>query len=266
MVKILLAAILLVTSLIASAQSDSTRYKRTNKIVSIVDIKDIGRDRTNYINNQFEGHWGGVLVGIATNFNSDYSGYSTADKGFMDMEVPQSFSVYIQPLEFNFGLQRYRNTIGLVSGVGIEFQNYRLNKKLTIEKGSNNKITPVYLLGYTENIKSKLAFTYINVPLLLEFQIPLNHRRNRLFFSAGVVGKFRVHTHSKIKYEKANGKKESKKGYGNFYFNEIQTCYHLRMGYRFVQLFAEVNAYSMFKSNKGPDVRPVTLGISLMSW
>jgi hypothetical protein len=218
------------------------------------------------MNNRFKGHWGGVLIGFSNMWSSDYSNCPEEQKGFMDMEMPQSFSVFIQPLEFNFRLQRYRNTIGLVSGLGIEFQNYRLNKNVTIEKGEFNKITPVYLNDYEKNIKSKIAFTYLNVPLLLEFQVPLNHKKNRLFFSAGLVGKFRIHTHTKVKYEVNGGKKESKKGYGSFYFNDFQTCYHVRLGYRFIQLFAEVNAYSIFQSNKGPDIRPVTVGISLMSW
>ena len=48
--------------------------------------------------------------------------------------------------------------------------------------------------------KTKLAITYLNVPLLLEFQVPVNHNEGRLFVNAGIIGGVKIGSHTKVKY------------------------------------------------------------------
>jgi len=78
----------------------------------------------------------------------------------------------------------------LVSGMGLSFNSYRFDGPYTIQKGANR--TEPVLLEYDNLSKTKLAVSYLNVPLLLEFQIPVNQNEGRLFINAGLVGGVKI--------------------------------------------------------------------------
>jgi hypothetical protein len=162
------------------------------------------------------------------------------------------------------GLQQTRSTIGLVTGIGISFQAYRLDDHTSILLDENQKVQPKYIY-LSSSQKSKFAMVNLEVPLLVEFQIPIRNYANRLYFSTGVTGSRRLESHTKIKYEK-DGKNEKLKAPGNYSVRDFKVAATIRIGYRWVNLFATYDIFPLFEDEKGPVMYPYSLGIRLISF
>jgi hypothetical protein len=158
--------------------------------------------------------------------------------------------------ELNIGL--CKNYVGLVSGMGLSFNNYRFENPYTLQKGQ--LITEPVSLNPDNLSKTKLAVTYLKVPLLLEFQVPVNHNEGRLFVNAGIIGGVKIGSHTKVKY----GDKKDKDRSG-FNLNSFKYEATARVGYKDVCLFANYSLSPLFQSGKGPELTPFTIGISFLN-
>ena len=220
-------------------------------------------DGFNYWEDTFTGHWSGIYFGFNGFENKDYSMYSPDDNGFMDVNLWRSTVLNLNLIQFSKSLQRTRNTIGIVTGLGMEIQTYFLNRNTSIEK-QLNRIQPVELY-YDSNQKSKLSSFYLSVPLLVEFQVPIQGYGNRFYISTGLVANKRLSTHTKVKYRK-NSKKEKLKTPDDFYLNDFRFSAMLKVGYRWVNLFATYDLQPLFQENKGPELYPFSFGVALFSF
>ncbi len=245
-------------------EADSLQTGSSRKVTSLIDLKDVWESRTNYFDNKFRGHWAGVQLGFNTFFDEDYTAY--AGEEFMAPRFFKSSSVYINPVQFSLGLQTYRNTIGLLTGVGLEFQNLRIDKNTTLEKSPSGIVQPRTITEYKENIKSKLASSYLVVPLLLEVQVPIQHKKNRLFLSVGMIGKMHLASHTKITFRSVEDKKQKLKYADRFNINKYTYSLYIKTGNRWLKLFADIGFVPLFESDNGPEIYPVTFGLMLMSW
>ena len=206
--------------------------------------------------NKFKGHWEGIEFGFNAFDKPDYSMYSPGDKDFMSLNQGKSLEFDFNFYELNIGL--CKNYVGLVSGMGLSFNNYRFENPYTLQKGQF-MTEPVNL--NPENLsKTKLAITYLNVPLLLEFQIPVNHNEGRLFVNGGIIGGVKIGSHTKVKY----GDKKDKDRSG-FNLNSFKYEATARVGYKDICLFANYSLTPLFQSGKGPELTPFTIGISFLN-
>lgn len=231
------------------------------KILRKIDVREITQHGFNFWKDDFTGHWAGIDFGFNTFVNKDYSGYETE---FMENDVFYSNSSYINIIQQSIGLQHNRNTIGLVTGIGLHLQSYRLNQNTTIERGFNDIIEPRTLF-FDQNQKSKLSIVSVIVPLLAEFQVPVNHYENRIYFSAGLYGSYRLSSHTKIKY-RVERKKEKLKTPDFLSLQDFKYGVMVRTGYRWINLFACYDLVPLFRSEKGPELTPFTFGITVVSF
>ncbi len=238
-----------------------TVRENPEKILRKIDVRDIVKNGFNFWQDRFTGHWAGVDLGFNAFLNTDYSGYETE---FMSNDILRSNSIYINLIQHSFSLQHNRNTIGLVTGLGINFQNYRLDKNTTIERLKNDMIVPKQL-NYEENLKSKLSITSVSIPLLAEFQVPVNHYKNRIYFSGGGYIGYRIGSHTKIKY-RANEQKEKLKVPDHFSLNNFKYGLMFRAGYRWFNVFANYEITPLFVENRGPVLTPFTFGFTLLQF
>jgi len=235
-----------------------------NESSGIVDIRDLVSNSINYWEDGFKGHWAGIGFGINSYLKSDYSNYPENERGFLDNTLLNSNVLHLNLLQFSKGLQANRNTIGLVSGLGLGIQSYRLDDNTTIEIDANGKIHPATLY-FDSNQKSKLSSLYLNVPLLLEFQIPIKRYDNRFYISAGVVGSKLVGSQTKIKYRKDN-KKQKLKTADSFSRPEYKISATIRMGYRWMNIYASADLAHAFRKDLGPELHPFTIGITVINF
>lgn len=232
--------------------------KNPEKILKNIDVSEITRNGLTPWKNKFSGHYAGIDFGFNMFLNEDYSEY---DEAFMENDVFRSNSFFFNLIQQSFGLQRNNNTFGLVTGLGLHLQNYRLDDNTTIERDDNDVIHPKYLVFDTDQ-KSKLAIVSLTVPLFVEWQIPVNHYDNRMYFSAGVQASLRLGSHTKIKYK--TDKKQKYKMVDDFSMHTFKYALMFRTGYRWFNVFATYDLVPLFKTDKGPELIPFTVGITLL--
>lgn len=250
-------------TLVANSQESDTIVpidKDPEEILRNIDPREIMQDGVNLWEDNFSGHWAGVHFGFNTFLNQDYSGYTSE---FMENDIWRSNSMYINIVQQSLGLQRTRNTVGLVTGLGLHLQSYRLDNNTTIERTENDRIEP-HFLHFDRNQKSKLSLVSLMVPLLAEFQFPVNHYENRFYISIGPYASFRLSTHTKIKYR--SDKKVKLKIPGHYSIPDFKYGLIFRTGYRRVNLFATYELVPLFHENKGPVLHPFTVGFTLLSF
>lgn len=249
-------------SLTSSAQIPDTLKiirEKPEKLLKNLNIHTITRDGFNFWKDEFSGHWAGIDFGLNALTRSDYTGYNHA---FLKNELIRSYSLSVNPVQQSIGLQRNSNTIGLVTGLGLQWLNYRLDKNTTIEKSVSGKVIPKTLF-FDVNQKSILSLFYVTMPLLIEFQIPVNHYNNRLFFSAGIIGNYRISSNTKIRY-RLDKKRENLKTPGDFALHDFRFNLMTRTGYRNFQIFCDYDLQPLFVKEMGPKVYPLTFGITLL--
>lgn len=247
-------------------EKDSTLTGKSNshKSLNISDLQDLTKDGFNFWQDKFSGHFAGIDFGLNSFLNKDYSAYNSDQANFMDIDIIRSNSLFINVINQSFGLQFNRNTVGLVTGLGLQLQSYRLNKNITIEKMPDGRIIPKTLV-FEDNQKSKFSSMYLIVPLLAEFQVPIKNYANRYYFSAGVYGGLRISSQTKIKY-RIDRKKEKLKTPDDFSLQNFKFGLMARMGYRWINVFATYDLTPFFKENLGPELTPVTFGVTLVKF
>ena len=258
-------------------KKDTTKIRIGGKVINIIDGWHGTRIRIKKVHpwdpddeffiegeDEFRGHWAGFGLGINGFSNEDYGMYPADQDDFMKLHLVKSTAVWLNFLQYDISLQKERNTIGLVTGLGVEWNNYRFDNKITINK-EGGKVVRVPLNKEWDVKKSKLTVFYLNVPLLVEFQIPVKYEKRRIHISTGVVAGLRLGSHTKVKY-KEDGDTEKDKNHDNFYLNTLRCGAHLRIGYRGLNLFATYGLTDLFEKNKAPEITPYSVGITLVSF
>ena len=248
-------------SIVKSPDQDTVIVRIGKKDVKVIDheggtemIWGNGKHRKDGPN-KFDGHWEGIEFGFNAFDKPDYRMYSPADKDFMSLDQGKSMEFDLNFYELNISLAK--SYVGLVSGMGLSFNNYRFENPYTLDKGQNMTL-PIEL--DPDNLsKTKLAISYLNVPLLLEFQIPVNQHEGRLFVNAGIIGGVKIGSHTKVKY--GNNKEKDRSGFNLNSFNYAATA---RVGYKDVSIFAKYSLTPLFQTGKGPELTPFTIGISFL--
>ncbi|QIA06507.1 outer membrane beta-barrel protein [Draconibacterium halophilum] len=215
---------------------------------------------------RFNPHWAGLEVGVNIMTGTDYSIYdnnpefNNYDGDFLDLNPGKSLTWNLNFAEFAF--KNERKTFGVVTGLGISFNDYTFNDQVTIEKyNEDGIIVPVNLPNDNDGHsikKSKLHVNYITAPLMLEVKTPLRMGSSRLYLAGGVIGSLYLGSHTKYKYYKG-GKEKSKSGY-----NINQWKYELtgRIGFGDFCVFANYSMTSLFKDGRGPEAYPLMIGVS----
>ncbi len=254
-------------SLLAFAQeNDSIIVVQSPKgrLSGLIDVQDLTNEGYNYWDEKFEGHWSGIEFGFNGMANADYSMYLASEDHFLDNDLFRSNVLNLNILQYSRGFQQTRNNIGIVTGVGVSFQSYHLDNNTTISIDEIKKIHPS-VIYYDSSQKSKLSIAYLEVPLLVEFQIPIRNKANRLYFATGVTGAKKFESHTKMKYRK-DGKREKLKSPGDYSINDYKVAATLRLGYRWVNLFASYDIVPLFEHSRGPVIYPFSFGFKLISF
>ena len=202
---------------------------------------------------KFDGHWDGIDFGGNFLLDTDYSMYPEGTPDFLLTRPEKSFEFNWNFAEYSFGFGSY---VGIVTGLGLNFNDYKFKNRLTIQTDENGLIQPVEL-PEGDFRKSKLSTVFLTAPLMLEFQIPGNHGQDRLFIAAGLIGgvKLGEHTKTKIGNEKLKDK-------GDFNISPLRWGYTARIGFEDMGIFATYYNTPLFEEGKGPATTPVTVGLT----
>ena len=255
---------------------DTTKIMLGRKGISIVDngdgtsvkVEKIDYDDDDMQNDdffksksKFKGHWAGFEFGFNNFVDNNFSFSRQGENSFMDLNTGRSWNVNINFMQYSIGFGT--DKIGLVTGMGLEFNDYHFDNNINIIK---DPVTGVIVADqyYNNNDiqldKTKLTTTYVTVPLLLEFQLLNASRSKRIHLSGGVIGGVKIGSHSKVVYQD-NGDKRKQKNRDDFNLSPFRYGVTARVGYRALNLFANYYITPLFEAEKGPELYPVSIGI-----
>ena len=157
----------------------------------------------------------------------------------MTLHSGKSSNFNINFTQLSIGLSRH---IGFVTGLGLNWNNYRFDGNNNIIKGDNNIIEE---LDPGSNLKkSKLATLFLHCSVYVEIQLPVHH--NNLSLAAGPIGAVKLGSHTKMVLEDGH----NVKSYGDFSLNMLRYGATARVGYGNFQLYGTYYKTPLFQYRK----------------
>ncbi len=236
---------------IVHMQNDEVKNKtdKTHVEVTCNDNKEHNKKNGYY----FEGDWPGVELGINTLYNgTDFS----MPLSYSDMEINYGRSWFVNLNLLQYDVRLIKNNVGLVTGLGFQFRNYRFVKP-NLVIASNDTLLPL-LDTANRYIKSKLQTSHLRVPLFIEFKLP---EKSNFHIMAGVIGDLLIGAHTKNVFYQNDAKKKIK-SHDLQYLNFLNYSLSVRVGFESISIFVEYGMTPMFHKYRGPVLYPVNFGAS----
>lgn len=204
---------------------------------------------------RMDGTWGGFELGVTNFVNSDFKMTLPEGADFMDLKVVNSMEFNFNFAEKSLGI--IKNYVGIVTGLGLQYQNYRFANDFSLTKGDDGILAaPVDMELY----KNRLSIWHLNLPLMVEFQIPVYGENKRIKVAGGVIGGLRIGSRQVQKYM-INDEKQKTKIRDDFYLRDFNYGFTARVGYGDVAIFANYYPQTLFQDCMGPEIYPVTIGL-----
>ncbi|MFN2395280.1 MAG: GIN domain-containing protein [Bacteroidales bacterium] len=245
-----------------SAQGDTTRIRIGGRNMLFIQDDDsekvkmqTGESKT------FRSNWSGFEIGVNGYLTPDNNLTLSGDAEYIDLRYNKSVVVNLNLWQQNFPI--ISNNLGLVSGLGIGFNNYRFDNQTRIVYEKEG--LSFYEDTIKDLIKNKMTVTWINLPLMLEFQTNGPRQTDKFHLAGGVILGTRIGTHTKYVTEE-NGKKQKEKDYHDFHVPPFRFDLTGRIGWGRVNLFATYALNNLFKDEKGPELIPFSVGIRLVDF
>jgi hypothetical protein len=204
---------------------------------------------------KFKGHWTGVELGFNNYLSSKKDMVLPAEIDYMTLHSGKSVNFNLNFSQLSLGITRH---IGFVTGLGLNWNNYKFDGNNNIIKGANGVIEALFPEGNLE--KSKLATVYLTLPFMLELQLPVNN--GHINIAGGPIGAVKVSSHNKMVFETGQKLKSN----GDFSLNILRCGATARAGYNNFQLYGTYYATPLFRTGKGPggfDLYPLEIGMAL---
>jgi hypothetical protein len=226
-----------------------------NTEILIEDYEDNPKNRRRAAS--FKGHLGGIEIGF-NNYSSGQWGRNPEPvEDYLDLNTAKSTSFNIIAPAVSLGLTRH---FGLVTTLGINFNNYRFDGNNSITTIEGGVVAPLYPDNGINYEKSKLTTVYGVLPVILELQLPVGNS-NTLNLGAGFIGAVKLGSHTKVVY--IDDGKQKEKANGDFSLNVLRYGVTARAGYEMIQVYGSCYLSQLFESGKGPELYPFEVGIAL---
>lgn len=246
-------------------ESDSTRIRVGDREISIVERNedtDVYFDRVDkddsFSPKKFRGHWSGVEWGL-NNFLDEGNTLSREGESlFMDLNTSRSWGISMNIAQYSLGFGT--SHAGLLTGLGLEYNNYFFDRAITLKENGEDYIVPDTLVS-DHLSKSKLTTSFLRIPLILEIQLPGNTRSHRVYLSGGIIGGLKLGSHTKVLYKDDSGKNKDKNN-DDFNISPFRFGMTARAGYGNLAVYADYYFTPFYIEDKGPALHPFTVGLS----
>ncbi|MEO6302501.1 MAG: DUF2807 domain-containing protein, partial [Bacteroidia bacterium] len=240
---------------ISKSGKDSTVYNWKSKKIIIIDQNDDDyhhsdtiRMKHKHSNEEFY-HWAGFSIGVNGYVGANGSITLPKANNYMDLDYSHSYNLQLNIIERHINI--VKNNFKMVTGFGFDYHSYAFNRMTNLNPNADS--LPAFASVDTSNIyaynKNKLRATYIQVPLLLEFNTSNNP--NKAFHMAfGVVGQYLISSRTKQQLEQG-GFEFSKQRKDSYNLNPFAAKALVSVGYREFTVFGEYSLTPMFQSGKG---------------
>jgi hypothetical protein len=272
----------------AVQKGDTIRITSKRRLIRIITTPRNGYDTTKTFEEKLAAlknkrrnlfcYWTGLELGMNSFVTTDGRIGDGPESGPLQLNNARSrfFAINFMERKFEFGT----NHIGLFTGLGLEFLNYKLSENNTLQFNSDS--TYAVAMDSPDLRKNKLRQLGIRVPLMLEFnsnraKLPSNagelegkpdwsfSRKNNFHLAAGVVGSWYFDTMYKQKYSEGghNVKQRSKDDYNLLNY---RLAARAQIGINGLNLFAEYALTPMFEEGTAPTLNALNVGITLIGF
>jgi hypothetical protein len=248
------------TSKNTDSEGDTTTYNFRKKKILYIN-NSYNYHKTPGDNNEagFK-HWRGFSIAV-NGYMKPGGGLRMPDHyRYMDLDYRKSFNFQFNIIERQICI--VKNKFKIITGLGFDYHLYEFANKTRLNADSsftNGVIDTTNKFSYKKN---KLRATYIQVPLLLEFNTS-NDPEKTFHLAFGIIGQFLLTSRTKQVLEE--GKDETTHIRKDSYnMSPFAAKAHVNLGYRCWTFFGEYSLNSLFQSGKGPEVYPFTAGIRVI--
>lgn len=244
-----------------SSSNDSTTFNfRKKQFVIINKDKDSDTEISVRVDDDFH-HWGGFGMGV-NGWLSNGSFSMPKGQEYMDLNYGKSLNFQLNPFEKDIHL--YKNYVNLVTGIGFEWNQYEFGNRTRLNPDSSYTYGTIDSSNVFRYKKNRLKSTFVNVPLLLEFNT--NKNPNKAFHVAfGVIGGYKLGSRTRQILE-TGGDEIRLIRKDDYNINPFRVNAHASVGYRNFTVFANYALTPLFESGKGPELYPFTIGVKLLSF
>ena len=208
--------------------------------------------------------WAGVNLGF--NQIRDFDGYKSlkGSKDVWDNKIWSSRTWSINPVEVSLSI--VKKHILLTTGIGFEFRNYSFTQEFDLVRQGEIIEPQLVDLDYSKN---KLRASYVQVPLLLEFNTSTRPKKG-FYLAGGLIGGYKMGSGMVQEYE-LNGQEIEKEIDDNkgFNLNDYQLMGTARLGFDRITFIGNIDLLPMFKDGKsvtGDDIANISFGIQLVGF
>ncbi len=241
---------------INKGDGDTTRLKLGDKRIMIFGDEDENKSAKK--KHEVKSIWAGFELGVNGYLTPGGSSDFPKKYNFLELNYKKSLSINLNFWEQHIKL--YKNYIALTTGAGFEFNRYYFDNNVTLLPINDTVAGFDTGIDYSKNC---LKASYINVPLLLEFNTHSNPKKS-FHLAAGLVGGYNLSTKVKQVYE-LNNKTYKNKVKNDFNMNPFKVAATVRVGYGKVNLFATYGLTPFFQEKAvAPDLTAFTVGITLL--
>jgi len=202
-----------------------------------------------------DGHWAGVDFGVNMLTNGQFKS-SFPNNPQWENDPAKSFYWNFNLVDYRFNI--YKEYVGITTGIGLNFNQIGLKNNYILNENADS----IWVYSDTINkfSKNKLRATYLQIPLLLEFNTNADEDKS-FYFAAGVIGGIRLASSVKRKYEQS-GVDSQEKVKGAYGLNAFKLDGTVRMGYSNWGIFANYSLLPLFDTKKTEEVYPLTFGLT----
>ena len=270
-------------------EGDTIHINTAHKLIRIITTKRTDRDSTaefairlkelrNERRRLFT-YWAGLDLGINTFVTADGRIGDGPESGPIALNNANSrfFAINFFEQKWEFG----SNHFGLFTGLGIEWDGYRLSENTTMQ--FNNDSTWAVPMDQPQLRKNKLRQTGLRVPLMFEYNskratAPTTQeevaaldksggysRKGNFHLAAGLVGSWYYDTMYKQKYYN-DGEQIKYRMKASYNLLPYRVVARAQIGYASLNLFAEYGLTPMFEDGTTDKLNALNIGITLIGF
>jgi len=184
--------------------------------------------------------------------------YSNEPKGIETRTINQGMN-FSGLYDYRFG----KSNISAAIGIGLGAHNFYSNALPVVDSNGNTQLVRIKTLyPGTEYKKNKISYTYFDVPIELRLRTK-DEFRAAIGFKLGWL----IDSHTKYKGDDYIFETTDELGVKFRDVKNIETFRYgvtARAGWKFINVMGFFSLTDIFKKDKGPDVYPISVGISLM--
>ena len=223
--------------------------------------KEINAGNLNH--SSFNAHWAGFEFGLLNFLDAKSTLVSGEQMDYMIIIPEKTMSYGLNILEYDIALSRNKR-FGAATGAGLEWNSLALKQNINLYEDENGIIRAEQIdPSVTDYTKNKLNVVYVTVPLILEFQIPVKHRK--FFIGAGLTGGIRAWSKQKQKY-KVDGQTYKNKKTDDFQLASFRYGATARIGYGDIGFYINYSFVPLFKEGAGPEMFPISVGLKIVDF